>query len=99
MRKEKLANLNGSIDLGTLEALVKRRFRTYPRLEIEKVYLKVTDYFLDKCNEYDLAHTNPQEVQRAYNDTRVYLKQLKSEMDGEKEILKSILDKFKCDED
>jgi hypothetical protein len=99
MRKEKLANLNGSIDLGTLEALVKRRFRTYPKLEIEKVYFTVTDYFLDKCNEYDLTHTNPEEVQKAYNDTKAYLKKLKFEMDGEKESLKNILDKFKCDED
>lgn len=99
MRKEVLANLKGKIDLGTLEALIKRRFRVYPKLERERIYCQVADYFLDKCREHDPTHTSPEEVDRAYNEARIYLKKLKIEMDEKKENLKSMLNKFINDED
>ncbi len=95
MRKETLVNIEGKIHLGTLEELIKRRFRTYPELERNKVYLKVADYFLDKCNSYDPSHTILEEMTRAYDETRLYLKKLKCEMDEKKEKSKEIMDSFR----
>jgi|GEM_PF-6133671 len=95
MRKQTLVNLEGKIHLETLRELIKRRFRTYSEFERTNVYLKVADYFLDKCNKYDISHTIIEEMTKAYNETKVYLKKLKCEMDEKKEKSKEIMDSFR----
>lgn len=94
-----LVNSTGKDAFKEFKRRVLANFTEYPEKEREKIYLKITDYFLDRCTKYDPEHKVFGMILRARDETREYIKYLKEEKNKEKKNLKKILDRFKCDDD
>lgn len=99
MNNSDLVNSTGKDALKEFKRRILATFIEYPEKEREKIYFEVTDYFLDKCTEYDPFHQIFGMILRAKDETKAYIKLLKEEKTKEKKNIEKILKQFRFDDE